>query len=127
MLLVPWDKKTVQVGDVEFVEWIFPGLTFLNSDGALGFEIDWIDENGTPCNRFGEVAPGAGCLNFDGSTEPGCVMCPELDNSYGEAIRAYSDSQAVWLADFSKAFQKMVDDLRPCRNTQLMVPVPSDA
>ena len=109
------------------VEWIFTPLTFLNSDGALGFEIDWKDENGTPCNRFGELVPGSGCLNLDGSIEPDCVMCPPLDNAYGEAVREYAFNQALWLSDFSKAFQKMVDDLRPCRNTQLRVPVPSDA
>jgi hypothetical protein len=57
------------------VEWIAVASTCLNSDAALGFEIDYVDADGTPCNRFGGPS---GCNDPDGNPIAGCVVCPEL-------------------------------------------------
>ena len=120
MIGYPWIKQEVVVGDTTIIEWIAGGqfANFLNSDGSLGFEIDFVDPTtGQLCNRF-----GGSCAGFDGTIDPDCILCPPLQNAYGVATRLYAKDQAAWLKDYSKAFQKMIDDMVPCRQIKLLTP-----
>ena len=120
MIGYPWIKKEGVVGDTTIIEWIAGGrfANFLNSDGSLGFELDFVDPTtGQLCNRF-----GGSCSSFDGTIDPNCILCPPLQNSYGVATRLYAEDQAAWLKDYSKAFQKLIDGMVPCRQITLRTP-----
>ena len=124
MLNYPWNRRETVVDGVTMIEWVADSLplVYLNSDAALAFQIDFTDEDGNLCNRFGGFN---GCIDEDNPALPlipGCILCPELNNAYGQFVREYDRDQARWLSDYSKAFQKMIDDMVPCRGVQLMAP-----